>query len=157
MSQNPNGPSPSTPRAPGPLEAALQRDDAAWAREHLANDVVGWLTTVAEDGTPQSSVISFLWEGDTILFYSQPETPKLRNIAGSPLVSFNLQSDPYGDHLLIIEGTAAVDRAVAPSDEHPAYRSKYRDPIAHWGMTEAQTARDFSVPIRITPRRVRLA
>ena len=154
MSREPNGNPPSTP---GTLEAALQREDAQWAREHLADDVVGWLTTVAEDGTPQSSVISFLWEGDTILFYSQPDTPKLRNIARSPLVSFNLQSDPYGDHLLVIEGTAREDRTVPPSDDHPAYRTKYRGPLAHWGMTEAETARDFSVPIRITPRRVRLA
>lgn len=145
------------PTKPGPLEAALGRDDAGWAREHLAGDVVAWLTTVAADGTPQSSVISFLWEGDTIFFYSQPDTPKLRNIARSPLVSFNLQSDPYGDHLLTIEGTAEEDPSVPPSDEHPAYRAKYREPLEHWGMGEAETARDFSVPIRITPRRVRIA
>lgn len=142
---------------PGLLEAALRRDDAEWAREHLGDDVVGWLTTVAADGTPQSSVISFLWEGETILFYSQPDTPKLRNIARSPLVSFHLQSDPYGDHMLIIEGTAAEDRTIPPSDEHGAYQAKYREPLDHWGMGEAETARDFSVPIRITPRRVRLA
>jgi PPOX class probable F420-dependent enzyme len=147
----------SPPRKLGPLEAALRRDDAEWAREHLARDVVGWLTTVAANGTPQSSVISFLWEGETILFYSQPDTPKLRNIAGSPLVSFHLQSDPYGDHLLVIEATAAEDRTIPPSDEHPAYRAKYREPLEHWGMGEAETARDFSIPIRITPRRVRLA
>ena len=142
---------------PGKLETALKRDAAGWAREHLADDVVACLTTVAPDGTPQSSVISFLWEGDTILFYSQPDTPKLRNIARSPLVSFNLQSDPYGDHLLTIEGTAAEDRAVPPSDEHAAYAAKYREPLEHWEMGEAETARDFSVPIRITPRRVRVA
>lgn len=147
----------SPPIEPAPLDAELRRDDAEWAREHLANDVVGWLTTVAPDGTPQSSVISFLWEGDTIFFYSQPDTPKLRNIARSPLVSFHLQSDPYGDHLLIIEGTAAEDRTIPPSDEQAAYRAKYREPLEHWGMGEAETARDFSVPVRITPRRVRLA
>ena len=27
----------------GPLTAALGRDDAAWAREHLERDVVAWL------------------------------------------------------------------------------------------------------------------
>jgi PPOX class probable F420-dependent enzyme len=142
---------------PGKLETALKRDAAGWAREHLADDVVAWLTTVAPDGTPQSSLVSFLWEGETILVYSQPDTPKLRNIARSPLVSFNLQSDPYGDHLLTIEGTAAEDRAVPPADEHAAYAAKYREPLEHWEMGEAETARDFSVPIRITPRRVRVA
>jgi PPOX class probable F420-dependent enzyme len=142
---------------PGKLESALKRDAAGWAREHLAADVVAWLTTVAPDGTPQSSLVSFLWEGETILVYSQPDTPKLRNIARSPLVSFNLQSDPYGDHLLTIEGTAAEDRSVPPSDEHAAYAAKYREPLQHWEMGEAETADDFSVPIRITPRRIRLA
>lgn len=138
------------------IDAALKQDESGWAGEHLAGDTVAWLTTVAADGTPQSSVISFLWDGDTIFFYSKPDTPKLRNIARSPLVSFHLQSDPYGDHALIIEGSAKVDRTIVPSDIHPAYQAKYREPLAHWEMDEAETAREFSVPVRITPRRVRL-
>jgi len=142
---------------PDPLTVALRRDDAGWAREHLESDVVAWLTTVAPDGRPQSSVISFLHEPGSILFYSQPDTPKLRNIAHSPLVSFALQTDPYGDHYLIVEGTAVIDSEVAPSDRHPRYHAKYLEPHAHWEMDVAQVALDFSVPIRIIPRRVRVA
>ena len=33
--------------------------------------------------------------------------------------------------------------------------AKYREPLAHWGMDEATTARDFSLPIRIRPTRMR--
>jgi PPOX class probable F420-dependent enzyme len=139
------------------LTVALERDDAAWAREHIESDIVAWLTTVAPDGRPQTSVISFLHEDGTILFYSEPDKPKLRNLAHSPLVSFALQSDPYGDHYLIIEGTAAIDSSVPPSDRHPAYYAKYLEPHAHWGMDVQEVARDFSVPIRIVPRRVRVA
>lgn len=128
----------------------------AWARERLEHDVVGWLTTVAEDGTPQTSVVSFLWEGESILIYSEPETPKLRNIARSPLVGFHLQSDGYGDHALVIEGTAVVDPTVARSDVHPAYQAKYVEPLKHWGMDEGDTARAFSVALRVQPRRIRL-
>jgi PPOX class probable F420-dependent enzyme len=142
---------------PNPLTDALRRDDAAWAREHLESDIVGWLTTVAPDGRVQSSVISFLHEAGTILFYSQPDTPKLRNITNSSVVSFNLQSDPYGDHYLTIEGTASIDSSVPPSDRHPAYYVKYLEPHAHWEMDVADVSRDFSVPVRITPRRVRVA
>jgi PPOX class probable F420-dependent enzyme len=137
------------------VREALAADSASWAREHLEKDVVGWLTTVAGDGRAQSSPISFLWDGGTILFYSKPDTPKLRNIAAHPQVSFNLNSDPYADHVLVVEGTAAVDETVEPSNVHPAYSAKYREPLAHWEMDEAQTAREFSVPIRITPIRVR--
>jgi PPOX class probable F420-dependent enzyme len=139
------------------LTEALSRDDAGWAREHIEADVVAWLTTITPDGRPQSSVISFLHENGTILCYSQPDTLKLRNIEHSPKVSFHLQSDPYGDHYLVIEGTAAIDRSVPPSDVHPAYHAKYLEPHAHWGMDVADVARDFSVPLRITPSRVRVA
>ncbi len=139
------------------LTAALARDNAGWAREHLERDVVAWLTTVAPDGRVQSSLISFLHDGADVFFYSQPNTPKLRNIARSPLVSFHLQSDPYGDHALIIEGQAVIDETIAPLDAHERYRAKYEEPHAHWGLDFTQTALDFSVPIRIRPTRVRLS
>jgi PPOX class probable F420-dependent enzyme len=133
----------------------LESESGAWAREHLADDVVGWLATVAADDRVQASAISFLWDGRTILFYSKPNTPKLRNIEAHPQVSFNLNSDAYADHALVIEGTAAVDAAAVPSDVDPAYLAKYHAPLAHWEMDEAETARDFSVPVRITPARIR--
>ena len=144
------------PLTDGPLTAALARDDAAWAREHLERDVVAWLTTVAPDGRVQSSLISFLHDGADLFFYSRPNTPKLRNIAHSPLVSFHLQSDPYGDHSLIIEGTAVIDATIPALDAHERYRAKYREPHVHWGLDFTETAREFSVPIRIRPTRVRL-
>jgi hypothetical protein len=71
-------------------------------------------------------------------------------------VSFHLQSDPYGDHLLIIEGTAVIDPTIPPLDAHERYQAKYGEPHAHWGLDFTQTALDFSVPIRIRPTRVRL-
>jgi len=146
---------PVGPGLPERVRAALLADDAAAVRARLTKDVVGWLTTVAPDGRPQTAVISFLWDGEGILFYSKPNTPKVRNIALNRTVSFHLESDPYGDHVVIVEGTARVAPDEARSDVHPAYRAKYREPLAHWGMDERQTADDFSVPIRIRPDRVR--
>ncbi|MBM3696760.1 MAG: TIGR03667 family PPOX class F420-dependent oxidoreductase [Actinobacteria bacterium] len=126
------------------------------AEQHLHDDVVGWLTTVSPDGRPQSSVISFLWDGETILFYSKPDAPKVRNLAANPRVSFHLNCDPYGDHMVTIEGRALVDEAAAASDVLPDYRAKYLEPLAHWGMDEAETAAAFSLPIRIIPERFRV-
>ena len=143
------------PHPDHPLTAALARDGADWAREHLERDVVAWLTTVAPDGRVQSSLISFLHDGPGVFFYSEPNTLKLRNIGHSPLVSFHLQSDAYGDHSLIIEGTAAVDITIPPLDAHERYVAKYREPHEHWGLDFTNTALDFSVPIRIRPTRVR--
>lgn len=80
----------------------------------------------------------------------------MRNLANSPLVSFHLQSDPYGDHWLIIEGSAVIDPGIPPLDVHERYRAKYTEPHEHWGLDFTKTARDFSLPIRIRPTRVRL-
>ncbi|MGZ6265800.1 MAG: pyridoxamine 5'-phosphate oxidase family protein [Candidatus Limnocylindrales bacterium] len=140
---------------PGAIYEPLAAPKGAWAAEHLARDVVGWLTTITADGRVQSSPISFLWDGESILFYSKPATPKLRNIAAHPQVSFNLNSDEFADHSLVIEGTAGVDEAALPSDVHPAYAAKYHAPLTHWEMDEAQTAREFSIAVRITPTRIR--
>ncbi len=133
-------------------EPSLGEAAGPWGREHLETDVVGWLTTSAPDGRLQSSVVSFLWDGETILVYSQPGTPKLRNIEHDPRVSFHLNSDPYGDHVLTIEASAEIDRSVPAWDAHERFRAKYREPLAHWQMDEAQTARDFSVPLVIEIR-----
>jgi PPOX class probable F420-dependent enzyme len=139
----------------GDLFGPLESKDGTWAREHLVDDVVGWLVTVSPDCRVQASAISFLWDGATILIYSKLGTPKLRNIAAHPQVSFNLNSDPYADHILVIEGVASVEPECAPSDVHPAYAAKYHSPLEHWGMDEAQTAGEFSVAVRITPTRIR--
>jgi len=139
-----------------PLSVALAGEDAAWAREHLERDVVAWLTTVAPDGRVQSSPISFLRDGADVYFYSQPQAPKVRNLAHSPSVSFHLQSDPYGDHWLIVEGTAELDRTIPPMDTNDRYRAKYTEPHEHWALDFTKTALEFSAPIRIRPTRVRL-
>lgn len=147
---------PLGPGLPDAVRNALLGPDGAVARAQLASDVVGWLTTISADGRPQSSVISFLWDGDGILFYSRPDTPEVRNIAANGAVSFHLNCDPYGDHVVIIEGRAQVVPLELRSDVHPAYAGKYHEPLAHWGMDRQANADDFSLPIRIHPERVRL-
>jgi PPOX class probable F420-dependent enzyme len=137
------------------IRKALEAESAAWARRHLAADVVGWLTTVAADGRVQSSPVSFLWDGETVLFYSKPDAPKIRNIAANPGVSFGLNTDKYGDHVLVFEGTAEVDAAAPSWSNDPAMVAKFREPLEHWELDEAETSRDFSVAIRIRPTRVR--
>ena len=133
----------------------LQAEQAGWARQHLAEDIVGWLTTVAADGRVQSSPVSFLWDGETVLVYSQPATPKIRNIAADAHVSFHLDTDEYGDHVLIVEGTAELDATTPPWQDNPSMAAKYRAPLVHWGLDQAEASRDFSVAIRIHPTRVR--
>lgn len=139
-----------------PLWLALERDQAVWAREHIERDAVAWLTTAAPDGGLQSSLISFVYAEGELLFYSDPRAPKVRNLEASPQVSFHLESDPFGDHWLIIEGRAVVDPTVLPLDQHAAYVAKFTALYPHWGLDLTTTARAISAPIRIEPIHVRV-
>ena len=99
--------------------------------------------------------MSFLWDGETVLIYSSPTAPKIRNIAANPQVSFGLNTDEYGDHILVIEGAAEVDAAAPAWSDNPAMVAKFREPLEHWELDPAETSRDFSAAIRIRPTRIR--
>lgn len=141
----------------GPLAAIDPTTEiGAWAREHLVGDIVGWLTTVAPDGTPQSSVIAFLWNDESVLVYSQLGALKVRNIAANPRVAFHLQCDPFGQHMLTIEGIAAIDQTAASGQALEDYLAKNRDAYVEWELDPVEAAREFSLPIRIRPTRIRV-
>ena len=113
------------------------------------------MPAVAPDGQPQSAVISFMWDGETVLVYSQPDAPKVRNIASNPRVAFHLQSDEYGKHRLTLEGIAAPDETATSEDAWNAYFAKHREALRRWEMDPLETAREYSLPIRIRPTRIR--
>ena len=123
--------------------------------ERLRNDDLLWLTTVARDGTPQPSLIWFYWDGETVLIYSQPNAPKLRNIAAHPRVSLNFQANDEGEDVVILNGEAVVDPSAPPSNLHDAYRRKYARGTVQIGMTPESLAAEFSAAIRVTPTKVR--
>ena len=121
----------------------------------LRDDQVAWLVTVAPDGTPVPTPIWFWWDGATILVYSQPDTPKLRHIAVNPRVAVALRTDERADELAVITGGAAVDQTTPAADAHDSYAAKYRAAIERLGYDAAGFAASYSVPIRITPTRLR--
>jgi len=124
------------------------------ASERLANDRVGWLATVAPDGTPQVSPIWFLWDGDEILVYSL-ESPRARNVAEHPRVSLNLDGDGRGGDILIVEGDARIDGATPSASDNRGYLAKYGPVMDGHGWTPEWFAGRYSVPIRVTPTRFR--
>ena len=110
--------------------------------------------TVGPRGAPAPVPVWFLWDGDSILLYSQPDTPKLRNIAQNPRVALHLNDDGRGSDIVTIAGRAAASDDPA-ADRVPAYIEKYRELIAENSWTPASFAADYRVPLRIEPRRVR--
>jgi PPOX class probable F420-dependent enzyme len=96
-----------------------------------------------------------LWDGETVLIYSQPNTPKLRNITRSSLVTLNFDGDGHGGNIIVLSGTAQIDTAAVPANQDAAYLAKYQGGIASIGMTPEHFAAGYSVAIRVTPTSVR--
>jgi PPOX class probable F420-dependent enzyme len=130
-------------------------ENGARVSARLRDEQVAWLVTVAADGTPVPTPIWFLWDGETLLVYSQPNTPKLRHIASNPRVALAMRTDERGDTLVVISGDAAVDDATPAAFELPEYVDKYREAIARLGFNAEEFSGEYSVPIRIRPTRLR--
>lgn len=137
------------------MEIDTSTDFGARAAGHLADDTVVWLTTVGPDHTPQPSPVWFLWDGETVLIYSQPGTPKLRNIAARPRVSLNFDGNGQGGDIVVVTGDAWVDADSPPGNEVPAYVEKYTNGLQSLGMTPDQFAQAYAVPIRVRPTSLR--
>ncbi|MGE5221207.1 MAG: TIGR03667 family PPOX class F420-dependent oxidoreductase [Omnitrophica WOR_2 bacterium] len=121
----------------------------------LAEEQVIWLTTMKPDGTPQPTPVWYLWDGESFLIYSQPNTYKLRNIAGNPRVSINFNCTESGGDVVVFYGEAYIDKNTPPVHHNPAYVNKYREGIAGIDMTPESMGGSYQVPIRVKPERVR--
>lgn len=127
----------------------------ARVERRLRTELVAWLTTVGHDQTPQPSPVWFLWDGTDLLIFSQPGTPKMRNIERNPRVSLNLDGDDRGGDIVVLTAEARLVRASPRADELPAYVAKYRDAIIRIGMTPESFADAFAAAIRLTPTALR--
>jgi|SRR5439155_4883645 len=127
----------------------------ARAERRLQEERLIWLTTVRADGTPQPSVVWFLWDGDTVLIYSQPNTQKLRNIARNPKVALNFHANDRGGDVVIFTGEAHVAESAPSANDVAAYVEKYRSSIAAMGVTPEGFAQSYSVAVRVKLTNVR--
>jgi PPOX class probable F420-dependent enzyme len=97
----------------------------------------------------------YLWDGAGALIYSQPDTPKLRNIASNPRVAVHLDTRDGGDDVVILSGVARVAPELPPAHRVPDYIAKYARGIANLKMTPESFAAEYSVPVRFAARRIR--
>lgn len=124
------------------------------AAARLRYDRVAWMTTVREDGTPQTSPVWFLWDGESFLVYSL-DSARVRNIETRRRVSLNLDGNGLGGDIVVVEGTARVDHSLPSAAENDAYLDKYRPVMDEYGWTPHWFADRYSVPITITPTKYR--
>jgi PPOX class probable F420-dependent enzyme len=113
-----------------------------------------WLTTVTEEGQPQSSPVWFHWAGEDVLILSRPDAPKVANITHHPAVSLHLNGGEAGTVVVSIEATAWVEGGVSAS-RGDAYAEKYQAGFARLGTDRAAYFAEFSTAIVARPHRVR--
>ncbi len=124
------------------------------AEQRLQSNRIAWLTTVGGDGRPYTVPVGFVWEGQTLLIFSQPKKQKLRNIRKNPRVTLALDETERGHDVVIVEGTAEVIDDPQISMKMPAYVEKYGASIESMGWTLESMAADYSQAIRVTPTKI---
>ncbi|MGW5384314.1 TIGR03667 family PPOX class F420-dependent oxidoreductase [Nocardia sp. NPDC003963] len=129
-------------------------DFGARVAERLEREQIVWLTTAGPTGTPQPSPVWFRWNGSSFLVFSQPDRPKLRNIARNPRVALHFNSTETGGEVVVFGGAARVEATVDP-EEVAAYLDKYAAGLAGLSMTGDRFRAEYSVPIRVVPDRLR--
>jgi PPOX class probable F420-dependent enzyme len=89
------------------------------------------------------------------LIYSQPNKPKLRNIERNPRVALHFDTDEHGRTVGTFIGSAKVDSSAPTADQLPGYIDKYRPELDHMGYSVEQYLGEYTVPIRVTPEKLR--
>jgi PPOX class probable F420-dependent enzyme len=129
----------------------LSNPKDAHVDERLRTEPIVWLATTRPDGRPHSVPVWFWWNGATVLIFSQPDKPKVRNIRHSPHVVLALDSRDDGEDIVIIEGTAELLSQPATEAMPAAFAEKYAALFQRVGSDPAKMAADYSQPIRVTP------
>ena len=126
-------------------------------RRLLRSERVIWLTTIGPDGTPQPRPVWFVWEKarGTLLIYSQPGAHKLKHLARNRRVAVHFNTDEEGAFVVVMTGTAQVERKATPAHRRADYLRKYRAAIRDLDMTPASFAQAYAVPIRVRLQRAR--
>ena len=125
------------------------------AEQRLRSNIIGWLTTVGSDGRPYTVPVWFLWDGNTVLIFSQPEKQKVRNLRKNARVTLALDETKQGEDVVIVEGTAELLESPDINATLPAYVEKYGAMMKDMNSSPESMAADFSVGIRLTPTKFR--
>lgn len=134
------------------LDLSQERD--AHIDQRLRSDLIIWVGTVRPDGRPHLTPVWFVWDGESVLIFSQPESRKVHNLRANPHVVLALDDTKGGEDVITIEGEAEL---LAPEDgvslTLPVYAEKYSDEMRSMNVTAEALAQDYSQGIRVTPRR----
>ena len=118
-------------------------------------DLIGFITAIDEGGQPQTSPVWFVRDGEDIVIYNQPDTPRLASIAANHKVAFNLRGDRQAIGAVVTEGTASKDESLPSALDFPGYLEKYAGEIERLGWTPESFSADYTTGLRLAVTRVR--
>lgn len=132
-------------------------DHGTMALKHLENDIVIWLTTVTPGGMPQPNPVWFVWDKDSksVIVWVQPGSARIRNFESNRQVSLHFATDELASHMTVLTGLAEIDEELGSLADHPPHLEKYAERWQNMDMPIEVAARDYSVPIRIRPTKLR--
>ena len=95
------------------LLTQLSDEGRRTVQRRLISNLMIWLTTVSPSGRPESVPVWFLLrEDETLLVYSQPGKPKLRNIRANPHVAVGLDVTDIGRDVIRLGGLVQHDATI---------------------------------------------
>jgi PPOX class probable F420-dependent enzyme len=127
----------------------------ARAQQRLQQEFTIWLTTSGANGAPHPRPVWFIWDGEAVLIYSQPNQAKLKHIASNPRVALHFDGGPKALDVQVFAATATILGNPTPAHQVPAYVAKYGAEIEHMGATAEAFAQAYSVTSRVVLERVR--
>ena len=125
------------------------------AHKRLFEEEILWLTTTDAQGIPQPRPVWFLWDGKTILIFSQPQAYKVAHIQNQGQVALNLNSTFTGGDVVVLLGEAQLLGTPVSQQDMDAYLKKYEQGLKGINMTEEDFQDSYHTAIRIKPIQLR--
>lgn len=112
------------------------------------------LATTQQDGRPHAAPIAFVLDGDDVLFLTNAETVKGRDLRRDPRVTLVVDDERPPFAFVMIEGTAAASQDVATL-EQVARRISQRYDAGEGTEDFVRFAReDLGMLVRVAPTRI---
>ena len=125
------------------------------AARRLAEEEIIWLTTTDDQGNPQPRPVWFLWNGASILIFSQSQAHKVAHIHNHSNIALNFNSTDTGGDVVVLLGEAEIDPSPVSPEEMKAYLDKYTQGLVEIKMTESEFKDSYHTTIRVTPTQLR--
>src|ERR1700751_4804157 len=97
------------------------------SQEMLHSKIPARLAYVWTDGTPRVVPIWFHWNGREIVMATPPKAPKLKALAKNAKVSLTIDDNTFPNKVLLIRGTARLERVEGIVPESAQAADRYFD------------------------------